>query len=61
MQLFSAHLEGLVAGEIQEDLDIPNSTLSHHLDKLKNEEVVTEPAGKARSAYLATCSMFLRA
>lgn len=27
-------------GEIQEDLDIPNSTLSHHLDKLKNEGLV---------------------
>ncbi len=35
--LLSAHPEGLVAGEIQEELDIPNSTLSHHLDKLKNE------------------------
>jgi len=38
--LLSAHPEGLVVGEIQEDLDIPNSTLSHHLDKLKNEELV---------------------
>jgi Bacterial regulatory protein, arsR family len=24
--------EDLVVGEIQEELDIPNSTLSHHLD-----------------------------
>ena len=38
--LLSAHPEGLVLGEIQEDLDIPNSTLSHHLDKLRNEELV---------------------
>jgi len=38
--LLSAHPEGLVVGEIQEDLDIPNSTLSHHLDKLKNEDLV---------------------
>jgi ArsR family transcriptional regulator, arsenate/arsenite/antimonite-responsive transcriptional repressor len=38
--LLSAHPEGLVAGEIQEELDIPNSTLSHHLDKLKNEDLV---------------------
>ncbi len=38
--LLSAHPEGLVAGEIQEELDIPNSTLSHHLDKLKVEELV---------------------
>ena len=38
--LLSAHPEGLVVGEIQEHLDIPNSTLSHHLDKLKNEDLV---------------------
>ena len=38
--LLSAHPEGLVAGEIQEELEIPNSTLSHHLDKLKNEGLV---------------------
>jgi len=38
--LLSAHPEGLVVNEIQEDLDIPNSTLSHHLDKLKNEGLV---------------------
>jgi ArsR family transcriptional regulator len=38
--LLSAHPEGLVVGEIQEDLDIPNSTLSHHLDKLKAEGLV---------------------
>lgn len=38
--LLSAHPEGLVVGEIQEELDIPNSTLSHHLEKLKNESLV---------------------
>ncbi len=38
--LLSAHPEGLVVGEIQEDLDIPSSTLSHHLDKLKSEDLV---------------------
>jgi ArsR family transcriptional regulator len=38
--LLTAHPEGLVVGEIQEELDIPNSTLSHHLDKLKNEGLV---------------------
>jgi len=30
----------MVVTEIQEELDIPNSTLSHHLDKLKNEDLV---------------------
>jgi DNA-binding transcriptional ArsR family regulator len=38
--LLSAHPEGLVVGEIQSEMDIPNSTLSHHLEKLKNEELV---------------------
>ena len=35
--LLSAHPVGMVVGEIGEELGIPNSTLSHHLDKLKNE------------------------
>ncbi len=39
--LLSAHPEGLVVGEIQAELEIPASTLSHHLDKLKNEELVS--------------------
>jgi DNA-binding transcriptional ArsR family regulator len=38
--LLSAHPEGLVVGDIQEELEIPNSTLSHHLEKLKNENLV---------------------
>jgi ArsR family transcriptional regulator, arsenate/arsenite/antimonite-responsive transcriptional repressor len=38
--LLSAHPEGLVVGDVQRELDIPNSTLSHHLDKLKNEGLV---------------------
>ena len=38
--LLSAHPEGLVVGEIQRELEIPSSTLSHHLDKLKNEDLV---------------------
>jgi DNA-binding transcriptional ArsR family regulator len=39
--LLSAHPEGLVAGEIGEELGIPGSTLSHHLEKLKNEDLVS--------------------
>ncbi len=38
--LLSAHPDGLVVGDIQEELDVPNSTLSHHLDKLRNEDLV---------------------
>ena len=39
--LLAAHPDGMVAGEIQEELGIAASTLSHHLDKLKNEDLVT--------------------
>jgi ArsR family transcriptional regulator len=38
--LLTAHPEGLVAGEIQQELGISASNLSHHLDKLKNEGVI---------------------
>ena len=38
--LLSAHPEGMVVGDIGSELDIPSSTLSHHLDKLKNEDLV---------------------
>jgi ArsR family transcriptional regulator len=39
--LMTAEPQGLVVGDIQSELEIPNSTLSHHLDKLKNEGLVT--------------------
>jgi len=39
--LLSAHPEGMVVGDIQSELEIPHSTLSHHLEKLKNEGLVT--------------------
>ena len=38
--LLSAHPDGLVVGEIGSTLGIPASTLSHHLEKLKNEHLV---------------------
>jgi len=38
--LLTAHPEGLVVSDIQEELEIPNSTLSHHLDKLRTEGLV---------------------
>lgn len=38
--LLTAHPQGLVVGEIQSELGIPPSTLSHHLDKLRNEDLV---------------------
>lgn len=39
--LLSAHPQGLVVGDIQEELAIPGSTLSHHLEKLRNEGLVS--------------------
>ena len=38
--LLSAHPEGMVVGEIQEHLGLSASNLSHHLDKLKNEQLI---------------------
>jgi len=38
--LLSAHPEGMVVSDIQDELEIPNSTLSHHLEKLKGEDLV---------------------
>jgi ArsR family transcriptional regulator len=35
--LLSAHPEGMVVGDIQSELAIPSSTLSHHLEKLRSE------------------------
>jgi DNA-binding transcriptional ArsR family regulator len=33
--LLESHPEGMVVGDIQSELGIPGSTLSHHLEKLK--------------------------
>ena len=40
--LLSAHPAGLVVGEIQAELGIPNSTLSHHLNRLILTGLVTQ-------------------
>ncbi len=38
--LLSAHPDGMVVGDIINGLGFSASTLSHHLDKLKNENLV---------------------
>jgi DNA-binding transcriptional ArsR family regulator len=38
--LLEAHPQGLVVGDTARELEIASSTLSHHLDKLKNEDLV---------------------
>jgi len=52
--LLSAHPEGLVVSEIQEETGIPGSTLSHHLEKLKIDELVTAEREKAFIRYRAS-------
>lgn len=39
--LLGAHPYGMVAGELQSELGIPASTLSHHLERLKHVGLVT--------------------
>ncbi len=39
--LLASYPVGMIAGDIGAELDIPASTLSHHLDKLKNEDLVS--------------------
>jgi ArsR family transcriptional regulator len=39
--LLSAHPDGMVVGDISAELGIPGSTLSHHLEKLKHEDLVS--------------------
>lgn len=53
--LLTAHPEGLVVGEIQDELGIPASTLSHHLEKLKNEDLVKVKRESTFLRYTANC------
>lgn len=41
-RLLAAHPAGMVAGEIQQELGIPSSTLSHHLDALHQEGLIQQ-------------------
>jgi ArsR family transcriptional regulator, arsenate/arsenite/antimonite-responsive transcriptional repressor len=54
--LLWAHPEGLVVNEIQSDLEIPSSTLSHHLDKLRNEGLVEVKREGTFLRYTANCA-----
>lgn len=38
--LLAAHPEGLVVSDIADELEIAPSTLSHHLEKLRHEELI---------------------
>lgn len=39
--LFAVYPKGMTVGDLQAQLKIPNSTLSHHLEKLRVEDLVT--------------------
>jgi DNA-binding transcriptional ArsR family regulator len=51
--LLAAHPEGLVVSDIQHETGVAGSTLSHHLEKLKIDELVTAEREKAFIRYRA--------
>ena len=51
--LLTAHPAGLVVTDIQEELGIPSSTLSHHLEKLKGENLVEVQRESTFLRYMA--------
>src|SRR5436190_20446719 len=51
--LLAAHPDGMVVGDIQAETGIANSTLSHHLEKLKIDELVTVTREKVFMRYRA--------
>jgi len=55
-QLLSAHPEGMVVNEIAQELDLAPSTLSHHLEKLKNEGLVNVEREGTYLRYTANTS-----
>src|SRR5277367_3535421 len=55
--LLAAHPEGMVVGEIQSELGIAAPTLSHHLDKLKNEDLITVRRESTFLRYMANTAV----
>jgi len=54
--LLAAHPDGMVVGEIQSELDIAASTLSHHLDKLRSEGLIQVQRESTFLRYTANTS-----
>jgi DNA-binding transcriptional ArsR family regulator len=52
-RLLAAHPRGMVAREIQHELNIPPSTLSHHLEALHQERLVVQRREGKFLRYLA--------
>jgi|SRR5579863_3637423 ArsR family transcriptional regulator, arsenate/arsenite/antimonite-responsive transcriptional repressor len=55
--LLAAHPDGMVVGEIQSELGIAASTLSHHLEKLKNEDLINVRRESTFLRYSANTSV----
>lgn len=53
LRLLASHPQGLVAGEIQQELSVPASTLSHHLDELRQVGLVQQQREGRFLRYLA--------
>ena len=51
--LLAAHPDGMVVNEIQAETGVAGSTLSHHLEKLKHDALVTVEREKAFLRYRA--------
>src|ERR1700674_3133911 len=51
--LLSAHPDGMVVNEIQTETGVAGSTLSHHLEKLKNAVLITAKREKTCNRYRA--------
>jgi ATP-dependent Clp protease ATP-binding subunit ClpC len=54
--LLAAHPDGMIVGDLQIELDIPNSTLSHHLEKLRMEGLVESRKDKQWIWYSANAN-----
>jgi DNA-binding transcriptional ArsR family regulator len=54
--LLSAHPDGMIVSDIQSELQIPNSTLSHHLEKLRMEGLVSVRKDKQWLWYSANAN-----
>lgn len=52
-RLLAVHPRGMVAREIQHELNIPASTLSHHLDALHQEHLIQQHREGRFLRYLA--------
>jgi DNA-binding transcriptional ArsR family regulator len=56
--LLTCYPSGMIVGEIQSELEIANSTLSHHLEKLKQEDLVTATREGTAWRYTANAKAF---